>query len=238
VFDEIRQSAMDIQSIADPTSGEIRMACFEGLSATILPEILLPFVRQYPHVVVHVDNLASGGRDLSGLQNRLYDLAFVRLDAPQLAQVTDEFAVTALFDDDLVVGVGPDNPLVKRASVRLADLVDEPWILSPPGFWHHARTEEAFRAEGLVMPPPRIVSLSVTLRAHLLAAGPYVSVFAGVVMQLLSRRFGMVALPVKLTSRPWPVVIVTLKNRAQRPVVERFIQSAKEVAQTLRWPKG
>jgi cell division protein FtsI (penicillin-binding protein 3) len=31
------------------------------------------------------------------------------------------------------------------------------------------------------MPPPRIVSLSVTLRAHLLAAGPYVSVFAGVV---------------------------------------------------------
>ena len=141
--------------------------------------------------------------------------------------------MSALYDDELAVGVGPHNPLVKRANLRLADLIDEPWILSPRGFWHHTRTEEAFRAEGLQMPEPRIVSVTVTLRAQLLAGGPYVSVFSGAVMKQLARQFGIVTLPIRLPSRPWPVVILTVKNRVQRPVVERFIQSANEVARTF-----
>jgi DNA-binding transcriptional LysR family regulator len=59
VFDEIKQSGEDIKFLADPTVGEIRLACSESLSATILPEILLHFAQQYPHVVLHVDNLTA-----------------------------------------------------------------------------------------------------------------------------------------------------------------------------------
>jgi DNA-binding transcriptional LysR family regulator len=40
-------------------------------------------------------------------------------------------------------------------------------------------------------------------------------------------------LPVDLPTRPWPVVILTLKNRMLSPVVERFIECAREVAKSF-----
>lgn len=233
VFDEIRQSAADIQSIDDPTRGEVRIASLEGLSATILSEILLQFARRHPHVTVHVDNMASNVMDMTGLRNRLYDLALARLDDWRGAGLGDDLDVSTLYDDNLVVAAGSNNPWTRRADIRLVDLMDEPWILSPPGFWHHTRTEEAFRALGLTLPQPRIVSVTIPLRMHLMAAGPYISVFSGTVMRQIARRFDIVALPVPLPSQPWPVLVVTLKNRTLRPVVQRFIQSAHEVAKSF-----
>jgi hypothetical protein len=41
-------------------------------------------------------------------------------------------------------------------------------------------------------------------------------------------------LPVDLPTRPWPVNIVTLKNRTLSPVVERFIECAREVTRPMR----
>jgi DNA-binding transcriptional LysR family regulator len=40
-------------------------------------------------------------------------------------------------------------------------------------------------------------------------------------------------LPVDLPDRPWPVTIVTLKNRTLSPVVERFIECTREVAKSI-----
>ena len=80
------------------------------------------------------------------------------------------------------------------------------------------------------MPKGSLNSLSMTLRMQLLAAGPYISVFASSVMRLNAHRYGITVLPIDLAVQPWPVVIVTLKNRTLSPVVERFIASAREVA--------
>jgi DNA-binding transcriptional LysR family regulator len=41
-------------------------------------------------------------------------------------------------------------------------------------------------------------------------------------------------LPVDLPIRPWPVNIVTLKNRTLSPVVERFIACAREATRAMR----
>jgi hypothetical protein len=40
----------------------------------------------------------------------------------------------------------------------------------------------------------------------------------------------MMELPVKLPVRPWLITLVTLKNRTLGPIVERFIECAREVA--------
>lgn len=230
-FDEIRQSARDIEFLADPTVGEIRIACLEGLSATILPELLLQFMRQYPRVVLQVDNLTAPGSDMAGLRDRDYDLALIRLDVGgRLA--AEDLTVQTLFDDRLVVAAGADNPWTRRRKIDLAELIGEPWILSPPGYWHHTRVKEAFEALGLRLPNPSLLAVTVNLRMQLMAAGPYISTFTGSVMRYNAHQFGIVALPVTLPHRPWPVVVVTLKNRTQSPVVERFIKAAHQVAKS------
>ena len=64
-------------------------------------------------------------------------------------------------------------------------------------------------------------------------AGEFVAALPRSVLRLYATRFSLKALPVDLPVRPWPVAIVTLKNRTLSPVVERFIQCAAEVTRSM-----
>lgn len=48
VFDELKQGVQEIEFIADPTVGEIRIGSTEPLAAGILPAIIGRLTRQYP----------------------------------------------------------------------------------------------------------------------------------------------------------------------------------------------
>ena len=69
VFDELKQSIRDVEFLADPTTGELRIGCVESLSATLVPQVLLRFSKQHPGVVVHVDGLTAPAIDLLGLRS-------------------------------------------------------------------------------------------------------------------------------------------------------------------------
>jgi DNA-binding transcriptional LysR family regulator len=234
VFDELKQSIRDVEFMADPATGELRIGCVESLSATLVPQVLLRFSRQYPRVVVHVDGLTAPAIDLVGLRNRKYDCTLVRWMTSLCEEsIPDDINAELLFDDQLVIAAGINSPLARRRKIDLADLIDESWILPPPDTWHHARITEAFHARGLAMPSASFNSLSMTLRMQLMASAPYISVFAKSVMQLNAHRYGIAVLPIDLSVQPWPVAIVTIKNRTLSPVVERFVASAREVAKSF-----
>lgn len=76
-------------------------------------------------------------------------------------------------------------------------------------------------------------TLSMHLRANLLATGSFISVFPYSVMRLYGERFSLKVLPVDLPPRPWPVTIVTVKNRTLSPVVERFVETARVTVRAL-----
>jgi DNA-binding transcriptional LysR family regulator len=75
--------------------------------------------------------------------------------------------------------------------------------------------------------------MSVTLRTRLIATGPYLTIFARSVMRLNADYYNIIALPLDLPVRPWPVVVVTLKHRTLSPVVERFIACAHDVSRAF-----
>src|SRR5215469_11677217 len=49
VFDELKQSVRDIEFLADPTVGELRIGCPESLSSPLLQPIIRKFNREYPN---------------------------------------------------------------------------------------------------------------------------------------------------------------------------------------------
>ena len=84
------------------------------------------------------------------------------------------------------------------------------------------------------MPKPKVAAVSITLRARLVAGGPYLTMFAtSVLRQLIADHYAVAALPVDLTSSPYSAGIVTVKNRTLSPVVERFLACVREVAASL-----
>jgi DNA-binding transcriptional LysR family regulator len=241
-FDELKQGVRDIECLADPTVGEFRIGCPESVASSALPAIIERLAAKYPRVMPHVE---AGPTDamIGDLLDRKLDLVIAR-GRPTLADpsIMDRLSVEVLFRDELVVAAGLQSRWGGRRKIKLSELKDEPWILSAPGTWNHSVIVDAFRALGLGLPRIALNTLSIHLRINLLATGPYITVFPLSVLQNYGNRFSLKALPIDFPSRPWPVTIVTLRHRTLSPVVERFIDCAREVAKPFtlsgRTPKA
>jgi len=233
VFDELRQSGNDIAFLADPEGGDLRVGCAESLSAAILPPIIERFSERYPRVILHVDAVVTGTPEIPRLRDRSLDLVLARMKPLEELQFGDDLSVEVLFNEKLVVVAGPKSRWARRHEVDLADLVHEPWILTPPDNWNYLMLAEAFRTRGLDMPKTRLNTLSIHLRTNLLASGRFLTALPLSVVGLYARPFSLKVLPLNLPIRPWPVAIVTLKNRTLSPVVDRFIGCAREVTSSM-----
>jgi DNA-binding transcriptional LysR family regulator len=97
----------------------------------------------------------------------------------------------------------------------------------PPDSWNSLILQEAFNAIGCKMPHIGVESFSVALRYRLLATGRFVSALPGSMLNLNTKPYLLRILPIDLPSRPWPVVLVTLKNRTLAPAVELYVQCAR-----------
>jgi DNA-binding transcriptional LysR family regulator len=229
-FDELRQGVRDIEFLADPAAGELRIGCSDSIIATILPPIIEHFRQQHPRVVLHVDNVTSPAIRFPGLRDRKYDLILARFVMPlpddhSTHDLNEEF----LFDDPLVVAAGMHTRWVRRRQINLAELIDAPWILPASGTWTYSRMAEAFQALGLDMPKASLVTLAWPLVAHFLVNGQFITGCARSVARLSRLK----ELPIDLPVQPWPVLMVTLKNRTLSPVVGRFMESARAVAKSI-----
>jgi DNA-binding transcriptional LysR family regulator len=237
-FDELRQGIRDIAFLSDPTSGELTIGYSESVATTILPQIISRFYEKHPRVVLRGDIVPSPVLTFPGVRDRTYDLIVGRMPTPLPENYSvDDLNVEVLFDDPLVVVAGLQNPWARRRRVDLADLIDEPWILSPPGTLVHARVAEAFKARGLESPKGTLVTIALDLRTKLPRLGRFITAVPRSALFLEGDRPSLKLLPVDFPTRPWLVVILTLKNRTLSPVVERFIDCAREVAKLMRTGK-
>ncbi len=231
-LDEIKQGIQEIEFLTDKGSGQVRIGCPESISSAVVPPIAEVFFRRYPKAVVDVDDVNFGR--LEPVFDRRIDLAIARGGRGFAEQdVSDDYNVETLFEDELVLVAGSQSRWFNRRKIDLADLVNERWILTAPGIWNHMLVSEAFRARGLQMPTISMRTLSVHLRTNLVANGDFITALPRSVLHLYAARFSLKALPFDFPARPWPVSIITLKNRSLGPLVERFIECAYDVAKTM-----
>jgi DNA-binding transcriptional LysR family regulator len=236
VFDELKQSIRDIEFLADPTVGELRIGFTDALAATIIPDVVVRFSEQYPRVALYLDDVTARTMETMGpgLRERKYDCVLQRMTAFPDEHAISDLNVELLFDSKFVIVAPANSRWATRRQIDLAELVDESWILPPPGTWDYASVTEAFRARGLEAPKSSLYTLSIGLRTRLPSARPYLIILADSVMRrLTAERCALTALPVELKARSWSAVIVTLKNRTLSPVVERFIACTREIAKSF-----
>jgi DNA-binding transcriptional LysR family regulator len=121
----------------------------------------------------------------------------------------------------------------RRRKIDLAELAEERWILTAPDAWNHKLVVEAFQSRGIDMPKISLKTFSVQLRTNLLANGSFITVLPRSVLRLNTNLHLLKALPIELPVWHWPVAVVTLKNRTLSPVVERFIECARDIAKSF-----
>ena len=200
----------------------------------MIPHVIERFVKGYPRVVLQFDEVASASatRNFPELRDRKYDLILTRgLLLPTKEQSSDDLNVETLFDDPLVIAAGIQSKwAARRRKIDLAELVNTgAWIMQPPQTWNYQHLAEVFHARGLPMPRAGMETLSMPVITHFLAGCQFIAAMPKSVVHFNS----LTVLPVDFPARPWPVNVVTLRNRTLSPVVARFIECAREVAKSI-----
>jgi DNA-binding transcriptional LysR family regulator len=224
-FDELDQGVREIEFLADPTAGELRIGAPAGISEGIVLAAINRLRRQYPRAVFRV-TIATGSALIELLRQRSIELGF---DGEAVAGRPD-IELEVLYDEPLVVVAGVGNPWVRRRRITLAELVNEPWTWPPPESSYGSRVVEAFRASGLEPPRSAVYTHAFNLRISLAATGPFLAVVAAGVMRLPGKYPSIRKLPVELPGTRREFHLVTLKKRTLSPLAQRFIDCAHDVA--------
>jgi DNA-binding transcriptional LysR family regulator len=228
-FDELRQAVKHIEFLADPTAGEVRIGSSLGTAMSFVSVVIDRLARRYPRITF---DLLTGDATLTyrALEERKIDLLIARIFAP-----VDEEHMQAevLYDVRDVVVAAAQNPWTRRRRVKLADLVNEPWVLPPTDSLQGITVAEAFRVSGLEVPRAAVITALVPVRNALLAGGRFLTIEPDSDLQLSGSSAPLKRVAVNLPTTARPVGIITLKHRTLGPTAQLFIEAAREVARTL-----
>jgi len=229
-FDELKQAVEEVQFLADPNVGEVRIGSTEAMTAGLVPVVIDHLSRQFPGLVFNVIQAPTVTLQYRDLRERRVELILGRMVTP----VADEdLNVEALFDDPLFVVAGANSKWLRRRRIDPNDLINEPWSLPPYDSFVGSRIVDIFRAIGL--PPPRqtVISTSIQLFNALVVTGRFLAILSGSTLRFSGKRLGLKALPIDLPIQSGPVGIVTLKSRMLSPAAELFIARARKIAMPL-----
>jgi len=229
IFDELREGIKEIEFLADPAAGELRVGSPETMNAGLLPAIAERLAVRHPRVVLHVVQANTVTEDFRELRERNVDLMLGRVSRP----LDGDLEAEVLYEDRLFVVAAVDSPWARRRRLALADLADAPWVNAPADSVVGSFMPEVFAAQGLALPKVAVVSFSMVLRNMLLASGRYVAVLPGSVLRFSAERFALRALPIRLPATQASISIIRLRGRTLSPVARVFAECAREVAKPV-----
>jgi DNA-binding transcriptional LysR family regulator len=226
VFDEMRQGLKHIEFLTNPNEGDLRIGCPEIEIAGIFPSIVEQFLKKCPGARVQVIHANTSMLQFHALRSREVDLLVGRA---RPAILEDDLAHENLFEDSHVVIAGQGSPWLGRGPLKLAELINEPWVLphyeSVPGPF----IINFFRTNNLEPPRASLSTLSAQLTMTLVGTGRFLGFLPEGVVRSSGARAGLAMLPVQLPRSPISVDIITIKNRTLSPLAKLFIDCAREV---------
>src|SRR5262245_54326085 len=203
VFDDLRQGVKNIEFLADPTAGEVRIGSIPPLAASFVSAVADRLSQRHPRIVFHVVSKDTEALH-DELRSRNVDLLVTQRVGP-LAD--DQLDFENLYDDEYAVVAGLQNPWVRQRKIKLAELVNELWTLPPPESALGAAFAEAFRASRLDYPRATVFAVPADVRTSLLETGRFLSIFSSSRLKFPSTRPQFKVLPVALPLRPVPIGI-------------------------------
>jgi DNA-binding transcriptional LysR family regulator len=231
IFDELRQSVKEIEFLADPTSGELRLGCSDFTASTVGVAIDR-MSRRYSRISFEV--VSAVGIELQHeLKRRNIELFVAVLEE---GFDKEDFDIEILYDDPLMVLADARHPLARRRSLELAELVHEAWALPPSNTPSGMYIRDVFQASGLGLPATIVSTYSHVLRHYLVSTARFITVLPKSMFNVLAKGLSIKSLPVRLPARRRPIAIVVSKNRTLSPIAKIFIETVRAVAKLP--PKG
>ena len=228
VFDELRKAVEQIDFLTDPTVGKVRAGGSSAIVESLFPIVIARLYRRHPKLCVEVQQFPSGAAMHQNLRERKVDFIVGRTPAG----VDNDLVAESLLPEPIYVVVGQQNRWAARRRVKLAELMDDPWVLTPPEAAPRVIMEEMFRAHGLEVPSPTVVTSSIALMHALVVTGPFITILPNSVVRFRINKPPLAIVHME-TKAVQPLNIVTLKGRSLSPSAQLFVDCLKEVVKPV-----
>ena len=229
VFDDLRQGVRNIEFLSDPTLGEIKIGGNEAFIAGLLSTVLGRLRRRYPGITIHMTHVAPLEDQYRELRERKIDLVLGRLASK--IEMENDIETQILYQDRIFVVGRLHSRWSSRRKIELTELANEPWGLPSSDSLAGALIREVFRARRISIRGAATGSPHLLL--SLLTKGPFLVTIPDSVLKFGTNLPPLKVLPVELSVPPWPVGVMTLKNRTISPVAQLFLDCAREVVKPL-----
>jgi len=234
VFDDLRRGVQEIEFLADPTAGELRLGCSDWAAGPVGVAVDR-MSRRYPRITFDIVSAAAPAWAGDARSLFLRDLKERNIELFVAGRVgtlpKEDFDAELLYDDPLVVVANTRHPLARRRRVELAELVNVAWVMPPANTVSGSEVRSAFQGRGLALPTTIVSTYSHVLQQHLVATGRFISVFPKSILHLMAKSHSLAALPVDLPTMRRTLAIVVLKRRTLSPIAQLFIETLHAVAQ-------
>lgn len=161
-FDRVRRAAVgERQTLA--------VGFLPSVGNYVVPPLVRAFSETHPEIALHTEDVPIAPL-IQGLRDGRFDAGLTR---PPLV---DDIATEVMLSEPVAAVLPAEHPLAGAESLDLADLADEPWVLTPRSSWEpwHRKYDRDFAAAGFA---PRIVQRGSSVQSllALVAAGVGVS---------------------------------------------------------------
>jgi DNA-binding transcriptional LysR family regulator len=217
ILADVDRTAEEMTAFAGGLRGRVVVGTYQSFAEYTLPKLLGRFHAQYPGIEIA---LREGMADdlLASLESNAIDVFIGHIAETRYAN-DPQFRSEPLYDDELVIAVGPSHRLAARSTVRMDGLRDEPFIIFRRGSSVTARLHlEARKAQF----EPRVIFESVdslTIRS-LVAEGLGVALYP----RMLGNMPGPTVSLLSLTPEPLIRNVALVRRSAPyAPSAETFI---------------
>jgi DNA-binding transcriptional LysR family regulator len=228
IFDELREGLNEIEQRSDPGRGEIRIGTTEPLTG-VVSDIICSLVRKYPRITYHV-NVSDTDTLARDLRERALDVLVTRWVPPLIA---DDLRAEILYRSPLAVMADKSHPLVGRRKMKLGDLMDQRWTLSPPDSFLGRIVVDVFRHRKLELPPTVVTTLSISMRLALLASERFLTMLPTTMLRQRAHRAWLRALKVDLSDSAGPIALITVKRRRSGGPLKLFEDASRAVCREV-----
>jgi DNA-binding transcriptional LysR family regulator len=218
-------AAEAVRRAARGEQGELRVGFLSTVANHLMAPVVRAFRERHPGVTLHTEDLPIAAL-VAGLRDGTLDAGLSR---PPLVE---DLATEVVLREPVAAVLPEGHRLAGRAELTLADLADEPWVLTPRSSWPpwHRLFDEDFARAGF---RPRVVQRGTTPQGllALVAAG------VGVTRLMLSSRSlrdgGVVFVPL---ADDEALVVLVWREETPNPVLPALRAVVHEVARTIDAP--
>jgi LysR family transcriptional regulator of gallate degradation len=161
---EMRHIEADLAAFKGTTAGHVVVGALPLGRTALLPSAICDVLARHPQLSF---STLEGPFDKLAAQLRAGDIDFI-LGALRADDVAGDLIGEPLLNDTMALVVRAGHPLAQRRGLRLADLMNEQWVLSNPSAPARSPLDQSFISQGLEPPGKAVQTIDLAIMRGLL----------------------------------------------------------------------